>query len=214
MDVSSLKTAVNGIAVRPPSEEYSVHKTNPGEIDIPNRVFVKGFPRETSEEDLKTFFEEYGFVHESKIVKDKTGISKGYAFITFDSQDVAEKVKLMGNVDFNGREIVLGPARARKKRTPLFRRPDQLWQSVVPGVQQPVYYSVSQDGVWYFQPPTQQVLSVVQPNQVPSYGQANCWPTTQYQMPSYPQAQMPYTATAVSNTYPVGKKTTGLSIHV
>eukprot|EP00794_Sanderia_malayensis_P006009 gene6009-6707_t len=208
MDMSPMKPGVPGMPM-PPTEGYSVHKTNPGEIDIPNRVFVKGFPRETSEEDLKAYFEEYGMVHESKIVKDKTGISKGYAFITFDSQDIAEKVKLLGNVDFNGREIVLGPARVRKKRNSLFKRPDQLWQSVVPGgVQQPVYYSVSQDGVWYFQPPVQQVLSVVQPNQVQSYGQANCWPSAQYQAPqtAYAQGQQfPYNPTTqVSNAYPVG----------
>ena len=198
--MSTLKTAVNGIPMSA-ADNYSIHKTNPGEIDIPNRVFVKGFPREASEEDLKTYFEEYGIVHESKIVKDKTGISKGYAFITFDSQDVAEKVKLLGNVDFNGKEVVLGPARVRKKRTPLFKsRPDQLWQNVVPGMQQPVYYSVSQDGVWYFQPPVQQVLSVVPSNQVQSYGgQANCWPSTQYQMQGYPQQnQMPYAPNPVS----------------
>ncbi len=204
MDMSALKTAVNGIPTSC-AEGYSVHKANPGEIDIPNRVFVKGFPRETSEEDLKTFFEEYGMVHESKIVKDKTGISKGYAFITFDSQDIAEKVKLLGNVDFNGRDIVLGPARVRKKRNSLFKRPDQLWQTTIPGVQQPVYYSISQDGVWYFQPPVQQVLSVVQPSQVQSYGQGNCWPSAQYQMQAYPQSQVPYnTSNQASSTYSVG----------
>lgn len=75
MDMTALKTAVSGITYASPADAHSLHKTNPGETDIPNRVFVKGFPREATEEDLKNFFEEYGIVHESKIVKDKTGMS-------------------------------------------------------------------------------------------------------------------------------------------
>ena len=72
--MAALKTAVSNIAYSSPADAHSIHKTNPGETDIPNRVFVKGFPREATEEDLKNFFEEYGMVHESKIVKDKTGM--------------------------------------------------------------------------------------------------------------------------------------------
>ncbi|XP_065067325.1 protein boule-like [Rhopilema esculentum] len=210
MDMTTLKNAVNNIAVNPGNDPHSVHKANPGETDIPNRVFVKGFPREASEDDLKIFFEEYGMVHESKIVKDKSGTSKGYAFITFDSQTVAEKVKLLGNVEYEGKEIVVGPARVRQKRSSLFKgRPEQLWQSVVPGVQQPVYYSVSQDGSWYFQPPTPQIVSVVPTNQMSSYTQANYLPSNQYQLQAYPQGQVQYTtspvtAPVVSTNYPVG----------
>ena len=74
MDMTTLKNAVNSIAVNPSNDPHSVHKANPGETDIPNRVFVKGFPREATEDDLKNFFEEYGMVHESKIVKDKSGM--------------------------------------------------------------------------------------------------------------------------------------------
>ena len=108
------------------------------------------------------------------------------------------KVKLMGNVEYEGKDIVVGPARVRQKRSSLFKtRPDQLWQSVVPGVQQPVYYSVAQDGAWYFQPSTPQVISVV-PTQT-SYPQANCWPSTQYQMQAtYPQTQVQYATNPVS----------------
>ena len=74
MDMAALKTAVSNITYTSPADAHSIHKTNPGETDIPNRVFVKGFPREATEDDLKNFFEEYGMVHESKIVKDKTGM--------------------------------------------------------------------------------------------------------------------------------------------
>ena len=127
-------------------------------------------------------------------------------YLIFDLQ-----VKLLGNVEYEGKEIVVGPARVRQKRSSLFKgRPEQLWQSVVPGVQQPVYYSVSQDGSWYFQPPTPQIVSVVPTNQMSSYTQPNYLPSNQYQLQTYPQGQVQYTtspvtAPVVSTNYPVGK---------
>ena len=132
-------------------------------------------------------------------------------------------MKSLGNVEYEGKEVVVGPARVRQKRSALFRgRPDQLWQTTLPGMQQPVYYSVSQDGAWYFQPSVPpQVVSVVPTNQVSSYAaQANCWPSAQYQMPAYPQSTVQYAASqyttnqytgnpvntpVVSASYPVGK---------
>ncbi|XP_009078466.1 PREDICTED: protein boule-like, partial [Acanthisitta chloris] len=59
---------------------------------IPNRVFVKGFDSETSEDDLKEFFAQYGSVREVKIVNDRAGVSKGYGFITFETQEDAERI--------------------------------------------------------------------------------------------------------------------------
>ncbi|EDO31802.1 predicted protein, partial [Nematostella vectensis] len=64
-----------------------------GDQDISKRIFVKGFNRETTESELRAFFEEYGVVKESKIVRDKHGVSKGYAFITFESQEVADGLR-------------------------------------------------------------------------------------------------------------------------
>lgn len=80
--MTTLKTAVGNIAMTSPQDAHSLHKTNPGETDIPNRVFVKGFPREATEDDLKNFFEQYGMVHESKIVKDKAGMYRRKVFYT------------------------------------------------------------------------------------------------------------------------------------
>ena len=55
----------------------------PGDVEIPNRVFVKGFPREATADDLFTFFEEYGQVLECRIVADRNGYSKGMKVYIF-----------------------------------------------------------------------------------------------------------------------------------
>jgi len=57
--------------------ESYVPKMKPGDVEIPNRVFVKGFPREATADDLFMFFEDYGKVLECRIVADRYGYSKG-----------------------------------------------------------------------------------------------------------------------------------------
>ncbi|KAL1022192.1 hypothetical protein UPYG_G00023370 [Umbra pygmaea] len=59
---------------------------------IPNRIFVGGIDFKTNENDLRRFFSQYGSVKEVKIVIDRTGVSKGYGFVTFETQDDAQKI--------------------------------------------------------------------------------------------------------------------------
>ena len=139
-------------------------RSSPGDVEIPTRIFVKGFCKDTSEEELKSFFKIYGIVHDATIVRDKLGVSKGFAFITFDSQEIAEKMKDMGHVLYKDREVVIGTAKYRKKR-PMFRfRPREqfgYWHHGMPP--QPTYF-VSPDGVWYqaFQQPVPVMTSPMQ----------------------------------------------------
>uniref|UniRef100_A0A8C8BQ95 Protein boule-like n=1 Tax=Otus sunia TaxID=257818 RepID=A0A8C8BQ95_9STRI len=58
----------------------------------PNCVFVGGIDFKTNENDLRKFFAQYGSVKEVKIVNDRAGISKGYGFITFETQEDAQKI--------------------------------------------------------------------------------------------------------------------------
>jgi len=127
-------------------------KMKPGDVEIPNRVFVKGFSKDTIADELFSRFEEFGKVIDCRIVADRYGNSKGYGFITFDSQNIAEKVKEMERVRFNDDvELVVGPARIRKKRFYL------LPGSSVWNPPQPCYF---QDGNFILPAnvPTQQVL--------------------------------------------------------
>jgi len=108
---------VENTIVNEEKQETYTPKMKPGDVEIPNRVFVKGFPKETIADELFTRFEEFGKVIECRIVADRYGNSKGFGFVTFDSQNVAETVRDMERVKFNEDcEVVIGPARIRKKR--------------------------------------------------------------------------------------------------
>ncbi|XP_029641450.1 protein boule-like [Octopus sinensis] len=79
---------------------------------IPQRIFVGGIPRDTTENDLKSFFTSHGSVKDSKIIIDKGGASRGYAFITFEKQEDAERLASKDGepIFFRGRRLNIGPA--------------------------------------------------------------------------------------------------------
>lgn len=83
---------------------------------IPHRIFVGGFPAATSELELRTFFEQFGHVREVKVIRSSEGTSKGYGFITFDTEEEAKAIMRSANdsegtkLEFKGRRLNLGPA--------------------------------------------------------------------------------------------------------
>ncbi|VDN60575.1 unnamed protein product [Dracunculus medinensis] len=77
---------------------------------IPHRIFVGGFPATTTELDLRTFFEQFGHVREAKVIRSNEGTSKGYGFITFDSEEENQDLE---KLEFKGRRLNLGPAMRR-----------------------------------------------------------------------------------------------------
>ncbi|KAK6102455.1 RNA recognition motif family protein [Brugia pahangi] len=93
---------------------------------IPHRIFVGGFPATTTELDLRLFFEKFGHVREAKVIRSSEGTSKGYGFITFDTEDEAKTVMQISanqeaeKLEFKGRRLNLGPAIRRMIHGPRF----------------------------------------------------------------------------------------------
>ncbi|XP_019885808.1 trithorax group protein osa isoform X2 [Ooceraea biroi] len=58
---------------------------------VPNRIFVGGIPASTSEAELGQVFSVYGNVKETKIISDRAGVSKGYGFVTFETEEEAKR---------------------------------------------------------------------------------------------------------------------------
>lgn len=54
---------------------------------VPNRIFVGGIASNTTETELTQLFSKYGNVTETKIIVDRGGVSKGYGFVTFDTEE-------------------------------------------------------------------------------------------------------------------------------
>lgn len=82
---------------------------------IPHRVFVGGFPASTTELELREHFEQFFTIKEVKVIRSADGVSKGYGFITFDTDDEADSVRGMSpdKLEFKGRKLNLGPALRR-----------------------------------------------------------------------------------------------------
>jgi len=71
---------------------------------VPNRIFVGGISANTTEGELMQLFSSYGTVKAAKIIQDRAGVSKGYGFITFESE-----VSKYWTKDFNECESCFKP---------------------------------------------------------------------------------------------------------
>lgn len=82
-----------------------------------NKLFVGGISWNTKEESLKEFFSQVGTVVEAKIITDRmTGRSKGFGFITMETEEQAQKaVKELNGKELDGRTLRVSEARPPKE---------------------------------------------------------------------------------------------------
>ncbi|XP_034028900.1 protein boule-like [Thalassophryne amazonica] len=87
---------INSSSPTPPSQtpDLTCNSSHTFHMDtiIPNRIFVGGIDLKVNENELRHVFSQYGAVQEVNVVKDRSGMSKGYGFITFETQEDALKV--------------------------------------------------------------------------------------------------------------------------
>ncbi|NWW43872.1 BOLL protein, partial [Pedionomus torquatus] len=127
----------------------------------PNRIFVGGIYFKTDENDLRKFFAQYGSVKEVKIVNDRAGVSKGYGFVTFETQEDAQKIlREAKNLNYKDKKLNIGPAirkqQIRSSRSAVIPEGGTMYLTTSSG-----YPYVYHNGVAYFH--TSEVASVVQP---------------------------------------------------
>uniref|UniRef100_A0A3Q2ZIT0 Protein boule-like n=1 Tax=Kryptolebias marmoratus TaxID=37003 RepID=A0A3Q2ZIT0_KRYMA len=104
-DVSPLENSTNLLTAH-----------TPGTV-IPNRIFVGGIDYKVNESDLRHIFSQYGAVKEVKVVMNRFGMSKGYGFVTFETQE--DVLKILSNAnEFCFKEKRLFVGQAVKKRQP------------------------------------------------------------------------------------------------
>lgn len=78
---------------------------------VPNRIFVGGISASTTESELHQLFSNYGTVKAAKIIQDRAGVSKGYGFITFESEDDAKRLQREAdNIVLRERKLNIAPA--------------------------------------------------------------------------------------------------------
>ncbi|TAN13067.1 MAG: RNA-binding protein [Burkholderiaceae bacterium] len=80
-----------------------------------NKLYVGNFPYSVDEAQLRTLFEPYGEISELAMIMDRdTGRPKGFAFITFASQEAAEKALEQNGRDLGGRPLRVNVAMERE----------------------------------------------------------------------------------------------------
>ena len=79
------------------------------------KLFVGGINFNTTEDILKECFSKFGEVTQLRLIRDReTGKSKGFAFVTFNNIEDADKAKLeLDGSDLDGRIIGAKDARER-----------------------------------------------------------------------------------------------------
>jgi RNA recognition motif-containing protein len=82
-------------------------------------IYVGNLSYQTTEEELRDLFAEFGDVVSAKLIVDKfTGQSKGFGFVEMSNNSEAQKAmdELNGR-DVNGRSVTVNQARPRQERS-------------------------------------------------------------------------------------------------
>ncbi len=82
------------------------------------KLYVGNLSYETTEDDLRSLFTQVGTVNEVALIKDReTGTSKGFAFVTMNSQEEANKaIEQFNGRSLGNRELTVNIARPREER--------------------------------------------------------------------------------------------------
>ncbi|KAB1279152.1 Protein boule-like, partial [Camelus dromedarius] len=161
MQTDSLSSSPNPVSPVPLNNPTSAPRY--GTV-IPNRIFVGGIDFKTNENDLRKFFSQYGSVKEVKIVNDRAGVSKGYGFVTFETQEDAQKIlQEAEKLNYKDKKLNIGPAiRKQQVGIPPTCKSRSISSSPVM-VAQPVY---QQPAYHYQSPASSAPFLYLQPSEV------------------------------------------------
>lgn len=83
---------------------------------IPCRLFVGGVSRNTSDEELRAAFAEFGPIIEAVVVKERTtGESRGFGFVTMENRkDAGRAIEALHGSELDGRRLVVNLATERR----------------------------------------------------------------------------------------------------
>lgn len=95
-----------------PREDMQVNRG----VSRTKKIFVGGIPLTLTEDELREYFSSYGDIIEHQIMLDHvTGRSRGFGFVTFDSEEAVEKIFADGQLhELGGKQVEI--KRAEPKR--------------------------------------------------------------------------------------------------
>ncbi|XP_050635531.1 LOW QUALITY PROTEIN: deleted in azoospermia-like [Macaca nemestrina] len=155
---------------------------------MPNTVFVGGIDVRMDETEIRSFFARYGSVKEVKIITDRTGVSKGYGFVSFFNDVDVQKI-VESQINFHGKKLKLGPAIRKQNLCAYHVQPRPLVFNHPPPPQfQNVWTNPNTET--YMQPPTTMNPITQYVQAYPTYPNSPVQVITGYQLPVY-NYQMP-----------------------
>ncbi|XOD67135.1 MAG: RNA recognition motif domain-containing protein [Flavobacteriales bacterium Tduv] len=82
------------------------------------KLYVGNLHYQTSEQEVKEYFESIGEVNSTKIIIDRdTARSKGFGFVEMSNEEAAmEAIEKLNGAEFMGRTIVVSEARPKSPR--------------------------------------------------------------------------------------------------
>ncbi|MEN3026147.1 MAG: RNA-binding protein [Chlorobiota bacterium] len=80
-------------------------------------IYVGNLPYSVDEQQLRSWFEEYGTVERATVVIDRfTGRSRGFGFVEMPNEQEARRaIEALNGSEFEGRTLVVNPARPRSE---------------------------------------------------------------------------------------------------
>lgn len=91
-----------------------------------NKLFVGSLPWSINNDSLRELFTQYGEITDAVVIMDRdSGRSKGFGFVTFTTEEAAQKALEMDGKEVEGRTIVVNKAKPQVKRDNQFDRKDQ-----------------------------------------------------------------------------------------
>lgn len=99
---------------RPNTDEESTAK--PEDDIVPNKVYVGNLDESTNEDDLRHTFKDAGEIEEVRIIMNREGTCRGYAFIKFSTDQAAEEaIDKLNGVTIKGKEVVVKEVRNKQR---------------------------------------------------------------------------------------------------
>lgn len=81
------------------------------------KLFVGNLSFQTTEDDLRSEFEQFGAVESVAIITDRdTGRSKGFGFVEMSEEDANKAISAMSGKELNGRVLTVNEAKPMVKR--------------------------------------------------------------------------------------------------
>jgi len=95
-------------------------KSNPKLVMRTKKIFVGGLSATTSLEDIKAYFQQFSRVKESMLAYDKvTNRHRGFGFVTFDNEEVVDKICEIHFHEINGKMVESKKALPKEPRANL-----------------------------------------------------------------------------------------------